>query len=70
MYILYLSCVRGQGLTWSSLGNMSHTRKPTGRIKNLWRGLVAIQQTYLIKEEILNEDEVDKDKVTFKTCKF
>jgi hypothetical protein len=49
---------------------MSHTRKPMGRINNLWRGLVASQQTYLMKEEILNEDEVDKDKVTFKTCKF
>ena len=38
--------------------------------KNLWRGLVASQQTYLIKEEILNEEEADKDKVIFKTCKF
>jgi hypothetical protein len=50
---------------------MSHTRKTMGQIKkNLWRGLVAGQQTYLIREEILNEEEVDKDKVIFKTCKF
>jgi len=71
VYILYLSCVRGQRLAWSSLGNMSHTRMSMGWIKkNLWRGLVASQQTFLIKEEILNEEEVDKGKVIFKTCKF
>jgi hypothetical protein len=44
-------------------------RLQEGTEKNLWIGLVASQQTYLIKEEILNEEEVDKGKA-ITTCRF